>query len=435
MTHTLQQLQAGQLKGATSLHLSEGLTTFPEEIFDLADTLEVLSLTNNKLCALPAHFGRLKKLKIFFCSDNLFTVLPEVLADCPLLEMVGFKANQIESVPPRSLHPNLRWLILTDNKINELPTTIGHCARMQKLMLAGNRLSSLPEELSQCCDLGLLRISANQFTELPAWLLSMPKLAWLAFAGNPFSKAQTTQSTSLISWDTLQIGQVLGEGASGIIYKAAWRHEGGTKEVAVKIFKGHVTSDGLPEDELQASIAAGAHTGLIPIIGQVAHHPDHKKGLVMELIPPHYHNLGMPPSFDTCTRDVFASGTSLTTQQVLNIATAIASVAAHLHRRGIMHADLYAHNTLIDDNGHTLFGDFGGACFYDITDKPVADALQRLEVRAYGYLLDDLLNICGDPKTNEVLMKIAALRDKCLDSDVLFRPSFEYLIAQLQKTV
>ena len=433
MTHTLKQLQTGQLKGATSLHLSEGLTTFPEEIFDLADTLEVLSLTNNKLSALPAQFGRLTKLKIFFCSDNLFTTLPEVLADCPLLEMVGFKANRIETVPPRSLNPNLRWLILTDNKITSLPGTIGRCTRMQKLMLAGNRLTCLPAELSQCRDVGLLRISAHHFTELPAWLLSMPKLAWLAFAGNPFSKAHTAQSASLISWDTLQIGQVLGEGASGIIYKAAWQHEGKTKEVAVKIFKGHVTSDGLPEDELQASIAAGAHPGLIPIIGQITGHPEHKKGLVMELIPPHYHNLGLPPSFDTCTRDVFASGTSLTTQQVLNIATTIASVAAHLHSRGIMHADLYAHNTLIDDNGQTLFGDFGGACFYDTANKPVTDALQRLEVRAYGYLLDDLLNLCSEPKTDEALSKIAALRTNCLDDNVSLRPSFEFLVESLAK--
>ena len=382
---------------------------------------------------LPPHFGRLKKLKIFFCSDNLFTVLPEVLADCPLLEMVGFKANLIETVPPRSLHPNLRWLILTDNKITALPATIGRCTRMQKLMLAGNRLTSLPVELSQCRDLGLLRISANHLADLPAWLLSMPKLAWVAFAGNPFSKAQTAQTASSINWDSLQIEHILGEGASGIIYKAAWQREGEIKEVAVKIFKGHVTSDGLPEDELQASIAAGAHPGLIPIIGQITGHPEHKKGLVMELIPPLYHNLGLPPSVDTCTRDVFASGTSLTTQQVLNIATTIASVAAHLHSRGIMHADLYAHNTLIDDNGHTLFGDFGGACFYDTTNKDLAHALQRLEVRAYGYLLDDLLGLCGDPETNEVLIKIAVLRNLCLDDDVMSRPSFYHLEEALAK--
>ena len=226
---------------------------------------------------------------------------------------------------------------------------------------------------------------------------------------------------------------MLGEGASGIIYKAAWQHEGATKEVAVKIFKGHVTSDGLPEDELQASIRAGAHTGLIPIIGQISGHPEHKKGLVMELIPPHYHNLGLPPSFDSCTRDVFATGISLTTQQVLNIATTIASVAAHLHSRGIVHADLYAHNTLIDDNGQTLFGDFGGACFYDTANKPVADALQRLEVRAYGYLLDDLLNLCSEPKTDEALSKIAALRTNCLDDNVSLRPSFEFLVESLAK--
>src|ERR1700712_5085685 len=138
---TLKQLQAGQLKGAVSLKLSEQLSYFPPEILELADTLEKLDLSYNNLNALPADFGKLKKLKIFFCSENQFTVLPEVLADCPLLDIVGFKSNIIETVPAKALNPNLRWLILTNNKVASIPAKIGNCHRMQKLMLAGNKLT------------------------------------------------------------------------------------------------------------------------------------------------------------------------------------------------------------------------------------------------------------------------------------------------------
>ncbi len=114
---TLEQLQSGKLAGCTSIRLSCGLTEFPKELFDLADSLELLDLSGNQLSALPNDFGKFTKLKIAFFSDNLFTEYPEVLADCPLLEMIGFKANQIEYVSEKAISKNIRWLILTNNQI------------------------------------------------------------------------------------------------------------------------------------------------------------------------------------------------------------------------------------------------------------------------------------------------------------------------------
>jgi hypothetical protein len=388
---SLKELQNGRLKGAVSLKLSEDLTEFPREIFELSGTLEFLDLSRNKLNTLPSDFGRLQQLKIFFCSENQFTVLPEVLGDCPLLDIVGFKANRIATVPPASLNKNLRWLILTDNRIAELPAEIGLCYKMQKLMLAGNRLAQLPTQLSQCLNLSLLRISSNRLSALPEWLLAMPRLSWLAYSGNPFCKKPSLPHLDAIDWNQLELQQMLGEGASGSIFKATLQAPGSTSEVAVKIFKGAVTSDGLPEDEMNAYLAAGEHPGLVRLIGKLDKHPDQKQGLVMELIPTRFFNLGLTPSFESCTRDVFRQGLRLTVHQAVKIAATIASIAAQLHGNGLMHADLYAHNTLIDDDANTLFGDFGAACFYDRNDADLASALERMEVSAFGYLLDDLI--------------------------------------------
>ena len=77
--HTLADLRAGKLAGATRLDLSCGLTTFPDEIFSLSDSLQVLNLSGNRLAELPADLHRLKHLKILFCSNNPFTRLPEAL--------------------------------------------------------------------------------------------------------------------------------------------------------------------------------------------------------------------------------------------------------------------------------------------------------------------------------------------------------------------
>ncbi len=425
--NTLKQLKNGELKGAVALELTEGLTHFPPEIFDLADTLEYLDLTGNRLNSFPPDFGRLKKLKIVFCSGNLFTALPEVLADCPMLELAGFKNNQITTIPSKSLNANLKWLILTNNKVSTLPAEIGNCHRLQKLMLAGNNLTQLPLELVKCSSLALLRISANKLSSLPLWLLNMPNLAWLAFSGNLFSPKPQLPRLQLLNWSNFTILSLIGEGASGLVYKAIDLSD---REVAIKVFKNNITSDGYPEDEIAVCLMAGRHKGLVNLVGQITGHPEGKKGLVMDLIAPGFYNLGMPPSLQSCTRDVFKPGQNLTAKNVTKIACTIADTAWQLHTKGIMHSDMYAHNVLIDNNGDTLFSDFGAACFYD-QDNDIAPLFERIEVKAFGYLLDDLISLCADEKHE--LQALQKLRDECLAADVLTRPDFRQISQILER--
>lgn len=124
---TLSRLRAGELAGCTRLDLSCALTEFPREIFDLADTLEILNLSGNRLSKLPEDFARLRNLKILFCAENDFSHLPMAIGACQKLEMVSFKANRIGKVDGAAMPRELRWLILTDNRITELPAAIGNC--------------------------------------------------------------------------------------------------------------------------------------------------------------------------------------------------------------------------------------------------------------------------------------------------------------------
>ncbi|MFM0731747.1 leucine-rich repeat-containing protein kinase family protein [Paraburkholderia sediminicola] len=441
MTNTLEQLRAGQLAGTRRLKLACGLSEFPREIFDLADTLEILDLSSNALSALPDDFPRLSKLRVIFASDNPFTELPDVLGQCAQLSMVGFKANRIRKVSGKSLPPLLRWLILTDNEIEALPPEIGACAQLQKLMLAGNRLRTLPEELAACSRLELLRLAANQLSGLPAWLLRLPRLSWLAFAGNPFSEALETAAlidTPIpdIQWDALKLEQQLGEGASGVIYRAALlaRHDDASRPVAVKLFKGAVTSDGLPDCEMAAWIRAGDHPNLIPVAGKVKDHPADAHGLVMELIEPQFTNLAGPPSLESCTRDVYGTDTRFASTSALGIAYGVASAACHLHRQGVMHGDLYAHNILHGGQGRALLGDFGAASFYATDDRDLGTALQRLEVRAYGCLLEELIDRCDwlDSEA-DIAAKLVVLKENCLSEDIGNRPLFDEIAAVLRQ--
>ncbi|CAE6738506.1 leucine-rich repeat-containing protein kinase family protein [Paraburkholderia domus] len=441
MTSTLEQLRAGQLAGTRRLKLACGLSEFPREIFDLADTLEILDLSGNALSTLPDDLPRLSKLHTIFASDNPFTELPEVLGACSQLSMVGFKANRIREVSGKSLPPLLRWLILTDNEIEALPPEIGACAQLQKLMLAGNRLRTLPEELSACSRLELLRLAANQLSGLPAWLLRLPRLSWLAFAGNSFSETLETAALSDtpiadIRWDELKLEQQLGEGASGVIYRAALlaHDDDASRPVAVKLFKGAVTSDGLPDCEMAACIRAGDHPNLIPVVGKVKDHPADAHGLVMELIDPQFTNLAGPPSLESCTRDVYGADTRFDLASALSIAYGMASAACHLHRQGVIHGDLYAHNILHCGQGRALLGDFGAASFYATDDRDLSAALQRLEVRAYGCLLEELIDRCDWPNAEaDIAAKLVALKQNCLSEDIGSRPLFDEIASVLRQ--
>lgn len=55
-----------------------------------------------------------------------------------------------------------------------------------------------------------------------------------------------------VRWDHLEIGEILGSGASGVIHRAVWREGSTARDVAVKVFKGAMTSDGLPHSEMVA---------------------------------------------------------------------------------------------------------------------------------------------------------------------------------------
>ena len=175
--------------------------------------------------------------------------------------------------------------------------------------------------MAQCHNLELLRIASNRLTQLPQWLLTLPRLTWLAYAGNPVESAVAVandDATPNIPWAELQLGEILGEGASGVIHKALRGTSGAP--VAVKLYKGTITSDGSPLHEMQACIAAGLHPNLIKVQGRVIGHPTEQAALVMDLIDPSYRNLADLPSLASCTRDVYDPATRFSLEVALRMA-------------------------------------------------------------------------------------------------------------------
>ncbi len=407
---TLEELRSGKLKGVKELKISENLSSFPMEIFELADSLELLDLSSNQLSSLPEGMGQFKKLKIAFFSNNDFTSVPSVLKECENLYMLGFKANKIEIFEEDILPLSISWLILTDNKIKKLPDSIGKLSKLQKCALAGNKIEVLPSTMQECKNLELLRLSANRLKEIPSWLLELPKLSWLAFSGNPCSISKETH-IKVMAHSDIDVKELLGEGASGKIYRGHAKEI--DKVVAIKLFKGAVTSDGYAEDEMNAYMSIGEHLNLIKVLARLE--SSKPLGLVLEYIPASFKSLGNPPNFDTCTRDTFEDGTAFSVEAIKKIAISIASASAHLHKLGLNHGDLYAHNILVDKESSTYLVDFGAASFYDVNNVNY----EKVEVRAFGCLLDDMLSLCDDNDDS-----LENLRDRCMYEKVASRPLF-----------
>ena len=388
--HTLEDLESGALAGARHVRLTHlGLTSFPHQLLNLAETLEILDLSGNQLTSLPDELARFSRLRILFAPSNPFTELPRALGACQQLEMVGFKACQIQHVPADSLPPQLRWLILTDNQITQLPASLGQRPRLQKLMLSCNQLHALPD-LSGCTRLELLRIASNCLSALPDSMLALPALAWPAVAGNSMTQkselsALAASAQTAIFYPNLHLHELLGEGASSHIYRATVR--GSQQALALKVFKAAATSDGTPQSELAAGLAAGQHPHLLTPLAAVHGHPEGKLAMALPLLSTGYVNLAGPPSFASCTRDVYAPDTHFSPQTATRLLECVHSAITHLHAQGIVHGDLYAHNILYEPTtGNALLSDLGAAVLTRDMSSATTQQLQAMEWRAFHTL-------------------------------------------------
>lgn len=404
-----------------------GAGSFPSELFEYADDIEILDMSFGNLSALPHDLAKLRKLRIAFFSGNDFQELPGALADCQSLSMIGFKSCQIQHIPEHALPPNLQGLILTDNHLSSLPKSIGNLRRLKKLMLSGNRFISLPEEILSCSELQLLRLSINNFSTLPEWLFALPRLAWYSDGANPgsFAPLRSVSAARQIPWEQITIGDKIGESSKNTVHQGTYHG----RPVAIKIYGSGITTDGTPDDEIQACLLTGTQSGIIGALGETSDPATGQRALVMPLIPSTFTPLGLPPDFVTLTRDTYTPEQHQTIPRYLQILQNTARTMAHLHKQGIMHGDLYAHNILADQHGHSLLGDFGAASIYNPQSKP--HIREHVDVRGFGYLLDDILSIAADQERAEA-GELTELRDTCLHTNMLQLPTFTEIESALQ---
>ena len=357
-------------------------------------SLRKLDLNNNQLSTLIQSIENIPSLEILFLSENEFKDIPEVIQKMKKLKLLSLRGNLITDLSTSNLPiATLEWLILTNNRIETVNSNINELKRLKKLMLSHNEISEIPD-LSGCQDLELVRIADNNIHTAPISLLTQGKLAWISLSGNSWiSKSTPKQGAKVISENELEIyeADVLGSGASGKVYKGSYQ----SRDVAIKMFRAASKgSDGNSEDEayinsfIDTKYAISA-LGVIPATAG-----DHKyKGMVMELLEG-THPMGLVPSFQTVTRDEGAAphASNLSNEQVMSTIWNIASALEYVHAQGICHGDVYLHNVLRDGEGVARLSDWGASFQYDRSNEKIASSIEKIEVLAFGRLVQDLFN-------------------------------------------
>lgn len=441
----LKEPAVGLLAGLATLDLKgAGLGVLPDSIGHCSQLVR-LDIGGNPLQDLPPALASLSKLKILFASGAQFQEVPSVLADCAALRMAGFNNNRLTSLDGERLPEGLVWLIAAGNRIEALPN-IARLKHVRKLMLSHNRLTC--EALAPVAgieDLEMVRVAANRLESFPPELLRHPRMSWAAVGGNPFAEAcmerRLAAGPPSIDFAEIALGEVLGSGAGATVYSAQWRGQA----VAVKLWDGERFSDGTARGEWAANRVAG-HPGHPSLVGVLGTFEEPRPGMVLEKIDGAV-AAASPPSIPhfTVTRDLLPAqggkGPSFTAAAALRIARAVARGCEYLHKRGLLHGDVYLHNTLVVPEGpressgltDVRLSDFGAAA---AVDDP---AFFNLEARSFGWLLQDLVELLAPPppeakaaeEAETIAKLLRELRGRCAREIPEELPSFGELAAVL----
>lgn len=403
----------------------------PDEVFEFArhNSVKILDASDNPaLKTLPDNFSDLEDLERAFFSSCGFDEVPPQLRECEQLKMLAMKFCGVTEFGEDVLPPSMDWLILTGNEIEQLPASIGDLVNLKKVALAGNPLTGLPEEMKNCREIELLRVSAaDMCNPTPQWVFELPKLAFFSDGGNPASRAypEIADTSERIHWKELSVGEQVGASPSSEVFKGEYNGQA----IAPKVFREGLASDGYAEDDFACSLLAGNHPNLREVTGRAVGHPEGRDVIVTKLIPQgEYVDLGKPPNFDTVTRDTFEDGVQYEPWFVQSVLLNVAQAMLHLHKRNIAHGDLYAHNIQVNGKGHAIVGDFGAATYYD-PYAPTAHLREAQDVRAFGYLIEDMLDRMQGTQGAGTL---TGLRLSCVDENPEARPSFQSLVISLE---
>ncbi|CAG5122482.1 unnamed protein product, partial [Candidula unifasciata] len=132
-----------------------------------------------------SFFPNLQYLELQSCEQ--LKQLPDGISKCLRLEMLSLKNSAVEALPADLFQsPSLLRLHCVDLKVQILPTTVIDPSPITELILANLLLTSVPKEVGNLSNLEYLNLNSNPLEMLPMELKLLTKLKTLLLCGIPW---------------------------------------------------------------------------------------------------------------------------------------------------------------------------------------------------------------------------------------------------------
>ena len=138
--------------------------------------LSTLTLTNNRLTALPKEISALLSLRHFNASNNqIDDIAAEIFLPLDQLETLNLSNNRLQHLPTLSkeTHRKLSSVNVSHNLLAEFPFDLENLSHLD---LSSNQFEEFPSALLRCLALKVLLFEDNRLKEIPPDLSQLHKL-------------------------------------------------------------------------------------------------------------------------------------------------------------------------------------------------------------------------------------------------------------------
>ncbi|KAF3441378.1 hypothetical protein FNV43_RR15292 [Rhamnella rubrinervis] len=172
----------GRLKHLRYLDLScnEGMKEIPESIGKLWNLQTLLLRFCKNLHQLPESIVNLKHLRYLDLSDTRIEKIPEIFGNLHELRTLNLSWTRIKKIPDilGNLH-ELRTLDLPRTRIKKIPDILGNLHELRTLNLSETRIKKIPDTLGNLHELRTLDLNSTRLEKIPDTLGNLHELCTL----------------------------------------------------------------------------------------------------------------------------------------------------------------------------------------------------------------------------------------------------------------